>query len=396
MLTIKPIGDEYKYSEVRPFDDCKKEQHPVFNNEVTGHNNQDIEKWALDTAGLANKSIYAHTVELILKIPSYFISKSDLSDQWWAKTVFVLERFSGTFGDMFRNFIYGHRDRNGNLDDNIGAEINEGANPNHSVGVVNYHTQTKGKFLVAALGFISPTLANDLEWALVRALDSIWWRNMGIHLAFGPNFTQRLLSGLTGSKTDQSSETTNHKPIDLSHITGKFKEHFKNTVSCFPSKNKGNFLDFCQNADKFASCFLPVFNCLNIIGDLGRPIARRLDWEGIPRNLFRILSVIDKPIFWLTNTFRFYLPEKYIQRKHSQNNESKHKVFNNLSYSDLLAGTTIADILDFGLIVFEDKLKDSSGSINHIVEIARKIKDSASDIYFSARRRRAAKEFNLN
>lgn len=392
MPTIEPVGYKYGYSEVHPFDDYQKEQHPVFNNTTKDRSKKDIEKWALDTAILSNKSIYAHLVELCLKIPSYFVGQSELSNEWWAKTLYVAERFSGTFGDMFRNFIYGHKDNNGNLDDNIGAEIKEGANPNHSVGKINYQAQTKGKFLVAALGFISPELANDLEWAVVRAFDGVWWRNMNIHAAFGPDFTGRLLNTVFSNSKKSEKDT-----INFNQITDKIKEYFNNTINHFSSNNKSGGekkdpLDFYKNAYNLASSFMPIFNCLNIIGDVGRPIARRLGLEGLPRNTLRVLSVIDRPILWFTNIFGFYLPEKHIQKKQVLNDENKHKIFNGLSHSDLLLGSTIADILDFGLIAVEDTIKDSSGSINHIIEIARKVKDSASDIYFSARRKRAAEE----
>ena len=54
-----------------------------------------------------------------------------------------------------------------------------------------------------------------------------------------------------------------------------------------------------------------------------------------------------------------------------------------------MIGAIIGDMADFGLIIFEDKVKETSGNLNDLVEIARRVKDSASNIYFSARRRRA-------
>lgn len=301
---------------------------------------------------------------------------------------------------MFRNLIYGHKDKNGKRDDNVGAEIHAGANPDYSIGVINNHAQTKGRFIVAALGFISPTLANDLEWAIIRALDGLWWRNMGIHLALGPEFGTRLIKRIFGSNETTKGENTKKEneinPLTLDNIMEQFKGHFataKESWHKFRSEQtdkeeKGvNFIKLCHSIDKITSSFLPIVNCLNIIGDFARPVARRLGITGIPRNTFRILSVIDKPFFWFTNLFRFYFPEKYIQNKISK--EGNHRSPGSLTHSDLLLGSVIGDIADFGLVIFEDKIKDSSGSFNHIVEIARRMKDSASDIYFAKRRTRA-------
>lgn len=369
MIKTQPI--KYGHSEVAPRSDLKEKNFEGFANKTGKRDDGDIKTWAEDIASHANHSIYAHVAEFILKIPSYFISHSDLNDTWWAKSIFAIERITGTFGDMFRNSIYSHRDRNSNLDDDIGAEIHAGDNPNHSLGIINNHAQTKGKFLVGVLGFINPTLANDLEWSIVRALDGWWWRRMGVNLAFGEDFGKKLFNG----------------KITWKFVVNKFKEHCKGAKD---SWKKSSFLDFCQHSDKIASSFLPVVNCLNIFGDLARPIARRLDLSGIPRNTIRILSAIDRPFFWLTNMFRFYLPEKYIQN--SQLKESNGKVFNHLSYSDLLLGSTIGEIADFTLLAFEDKVKESSGMIQHLVEIIRKAIQSTSDIYFSVRRKRALEE----
>ena len=111
---------------------------------------------------------------------------------------------------------------------------------------------------------------------------------------------------------------------------------------------------------------------------------------GFSRNFIRILSIIDRPFSWVTNLFRFYLPEKYIQNKENKDNEHKSPI--HLSSSDLLLGSIIGDMADFGLTIFEDKVKETSGNLNDLVEIARRVKDSASNIYFSARRKRGNEE----
>src|SRR3989338_3394819 len=220
-VTIRPYG----YSEVSPFNDCRDRDFAGFNNEISDADGKRRENWRADTAKYANRSIRSHIVELILKIPSYFISKSDLKNEWWAKGIFLAERLTGTFGDMFRNWIYGHKDTSGNYDDNVGAEIKAGADPNCSFGVINNHLQTKGKFLVEALGLFSPELANDIEWAVVRAFDGVWWRDMGMHLAYGPNFGRRALQAVTGAKGTAEDE---QNKITFGFIWDKVKEHFSN------------------------------------------------------------------------------------------------------------------------------------------------------------------------
>lgn len=373
-MEIKPI--KYGHSEVNPWTDGKDRDFHGF----------ETKDWAKDTGHLAKNSVNFHLAELLLKIPSYFIFKSDLKDQWWAKVMFVIERMTGTFGDMFRNFIYGHKDKDGKRDDNVGLETHAGSYDKLAIGEWNYHAQTKGKFITSILGFISPELANDLEWAIIRSLDSIWWRNMGIHLAHGPTYGKQLFNKFFGDSKDTKSNI---------NIFKNAKDHFNNAQEAWKkyrsgkeSKNEeeksNGFLNFCQYTDKVASSFMPIVNALNLIGDFGRPIARRLGITGISRNAFRILSVIDKPFFWFTHLFRFYLPEKFTQKEEGINR------------SDLLLGGVAADVIDFGLLVFEDKIKDTSGSLNQFVELARKFKDSAYDIYFSARRKRGLEELGTS
>jgi len=153
-------------------------------------------------------------------------------------------------------------------------------------------------------------------------------------------------------------------------------------------------MKLCQSADKVSSVFLSMVSWINMFGDIARPIARRLNITGIPRNIIRLCSVIDRPFVWFVNIFRFYLPEKHLQKREREHPENKRKTFNHIGVPDLLLGSVIGDAADFLLIAFEDKIKESSGSIQHLVEIVRRLKDSVSDIYFSARRRRAALELH--
>ena len=408
--TTRPLIRPHGNGEVSPSDDYsklessgKEEIFPGYLN--PGRTDEDKEKWASDTDDLAKWSIRSHIVEAALKIPSYFLTHSEFDDSWIAKIIFTVERITGTVGDMFRNSIYGHRDNNGNRDDNVGAEefTRSEGNKNSwipSLSIFNNELQTKGKFLVALLGLISPSIANDVEWAGVRLFDGMWWRNMGINIAFGPNFTNKLYKQITNKLLGKDSNALNNteEKITWDFVKSKFQKHlcevknswnqYRNSKPDSQEKNK-SLMTIYQNLDRTISCFTPIINWLNVLGDLARPIARRLDIQGLPRTTIRLLSVIDRPILWLNNIFRFYLPEKILR-----GDQNRNKLFPWITLSDLLLTSTITDIFDFGLIIAENKIKESSGSIQHLIEIGRRLKDSAQDIYFSARRRRGLEEFN--
>ena len=124
-INITKIG----LGEISPPDDYskpessgKQEVFAGYLNESPARTEDTKKNWAVDTDNLAKNSIRTYILEAILKIPSYFLTHSELSDTWVAKAVFTIERITGTFGDMFRNMIYGHKDSNGNRDDNVGAE----------------------------------------------------------------------------------------------------------------------------------------------------------------------------------------------------------------------------------------------------------------------------------
>ena len=394
----------YGYSEVSPFDDLRNLSGKDFNgfgNKTKTRNTDDILKWAKDTDKLATRSIYSYLAELPLKIVSYFVSHSDFKDTAWSKVFASCEDITGTLGDMFRNQIYSHKDSKGGYDDNIGAEAYARAlntkETNHTLGAINNLLQTKGKFLVAALSLINPTLSNDLEWAVVRATNGCWWRNMSSNIAFGPGFETRLCNQLFGFLWGKSNKQDTEK-ITFNSIFKQIKGHIhnacawrnksKNTSSGSIEELNISRLNFYKYADKTVSSFIPVVNWFNITGNILRPIFRRLKVEGFSRNCVRLLSVIDRPFFWATNFFRYYLPEKLTQTSGSK----EHGITDVMDSPKLLLTSMIGDAVDFGTLIFEDSIKESSGMINHLVEVTRRVTQSASDIYFSARRKQAARD----
>ncbi len=397
----------YGHGEISPPDDYsnpkssgKEEIFSGYLNDTPSRTEKDKEKWASDTDDLAKWSIRSHILGALLKIPSYFLTNSDFDDTWLTKIVFTAEKITDTFGDRFRNQIYGHRDRNGNRDDNVGAEefaaSEEGKNSGiPSLGLINNQLQTKGRFLISALGLISPEFANDLDWGFIQLFDSMWWRNMGSNLAFGPNFSNKLYKTIFSKFSGNKDKNPGDKESQISwgYVKNKFHEHkaelskwcgeFKTTSKSNTEKIKECRVNLSVNFDKTISCFTPIVNWLNIFGDIARPIARRLDIQGIPRTMVRLLSVIDRPLVWINNIFRFYIPEKLMR-----GDKDRNKLFPSVTLPDLLLTSTVADMFDFGFTIGENKLNESSGNLQHLIEIGRRLKDSAQDIYFSARRRK--------
>lgn len=101
MPDIQSVTPKLGYGEVHPSDDYLSlirngKGFNGFNNNIDDPKSAKGENWAKDTAKLANESINSYLVEMLLKIPSYFIVHSDLRDEWWAKCIFVAERLSGT------------------------------------------------------------------------------------------------------------------------------------------------------------------------------------------------------------------------------------------------------------------------------------------------------------
>ncbi len=400
----------YGKGEISPPDDYSKpessgksEIFAGYLNDAPGRTETDKKNWADDTNKDAERSIRWHLLEGILKIPSYFLFQSDFSNTWIGKAIFTAEKMTGALGDRFRNQIYGHKDRNENRDDNVGAEEFTKSEADKdswipSLGLVNNQFQTKGRFLVSALGLISPDIANDLDWAFIQLFDSMWWRNMGTNIAFGPNFSHKLYKTAFSWLTRNKDKNQGNK-ITWDYAKNKFQEHkteaakwwgeFKRTNKSDSEKRKECLINASLNLDKTISSFTPIINWLNVFGDIARPIARRLDFQGLPRTMIRLLSVIDRPLVWANNIFRFYIPEKLIC-----DDKDRNKLFPSVTLSDLLLTSTIADMFDFGFTIGENKLNESSGNLQHLIEIGRRLKDSAQDIYFAARRRKGLEELD--
>jgi len=232
---------------------------------------------------------------------------------------------------------------------------------------------------------------------------------MSSNIAYGPGFGKNLFHQLFGSlfeklPTQNSNENIGQttEKITFGSIFNRFKENFqnvntswnnyKNTSSENTEETNISKLNFYRNTDKAISSFIPIVNWLNIAGDVLRPLFRRFNVDGIPRNIVRLLSAIDRPFFWFTNFFRYYLPEKLTQNTESK----KHGITDVMDSPNLLLASIAGDVIDFGTLMFEDSIKESSGMINHLIEVTRRVTQSASDIYFSARRKQAARNLIVN
>ena len=397
-MQVDKLTGSFGYSDVSPFDDYR-DSYRGFNNDVGDRTIEQRIKWAEDTANLAKYSVYSYIIECPIKIISYFVKNSDFEDSIWMKLIAGTEKLTGTLGDTLRNKIYAHKDKDGKFDDNLGAEEfakdKFGDQSTFNLSRANNFVQTKGTFIVAALSYINPVLANDLDWSVVNLLDGWWWRNMGTNLALGPGFSHNLWSKCKGLFSKNTGEET----LSWDSIKNTFFDHFNkakkslskynNTSSTDETEKKKHLLEFCEYTDKTISTFTPIINTLNIFGDIARPLARRLGLSGFSRNSIRILSVIDRPLIWANNIFRFYIPEKFTENKE----EKKHNLFSFLSSSDMLLASTLLDMGDFGGTILETPIKESSGNINKLFEMGRRASKSFEDIYRAVRRRRAAEDF---
>lgn len=377
MTTINKTNINYRLSEANPFEKPKNAQKPD-----EDFVSQADKKWALDTHKKANDSLYAHLIEFPLKIVSYFVLHSDFKSNIWTKLVSAAEDLSGFFGDRARNQIYSHKNEKGEYDDVLGEQnFTSGNKSDFTLGNINNFIQTKAELLLTPLSLINPELANDIQWAVVKNIDGCWWRNMSVERAFGANFWSDLFkSGGSG----------------LAVIKDKFIENFSNLKKSFSNyrngpKDKDLTLDLCNKADKAVCTFMPIVQCLNTFGDLARPLARRFEIEGFTRNAVRFLSMIDRPFAWATNYLRFYKPEKTLKNERHPDDKVLPDSFPNEpgDKSDFLKFSIFGDMFDFATVIFEDKIKESSGMMNHLIEIIRRVTCSASDIYFSTRRKGA-------
>ncbi len=380
MTTInKPIL--YRHSEANPF------EPPINpNNPEKSKIFQNSKEWAKETSRNANSSIYAYLAELPLKIISYFVLHSDFEANIWTKIFSAAEDLSGFIGDRSRNEIYSHKNEKGEYDDIIGEqEYTANKESTFSLAKINNFIQTKAQALLVPLSLVNPELANDLQWSVVKNVDGCWWRNMSIERAFGAGFWKKLFASEEGS------------PGGFAYFKQKFSENFSNLRKVYSEysnnqdkdKKKDLSIKLYNNVDKAISSFFPIVQVLNTFGDIARPIARRLEIEGFTRNTIRFLSMVDRPFTWFTNIFRFYLPEKVLKKDLNPDTKILPDELPNEpgDKSDLLLLSTIGDIFDFGTVLFEDSIKESSGMMDHLVQIFRNLSSSAQDIYFSSRRK---------
>ena len=388
------------YSEVRPYDDHSDDFNGL-NNTVEARTPESKKKWADDTGSLARHSFYFYCIEAPLTFVTHFVENSEFGDTWVANLAYSGERLFGMLGDLYRNWIYGHKDKNGNRDDNLGLEKFERqkheVNSDISIGNINYYSQTGGKLSLILLGLFNAEWANDIEWAIVNNLDSWWWRGMGSHLAYGADFSKKVFNTIVKSPFQDVEKKDR---ITGEFIKNIFNEHIINVKKSFSEYRKLSSSDetqiaekkieLSQNIDKTVSAFAPVFNFLSITGSVLRPIARRLELEGFTRNFIRLLSVVDKPLVWCNNIFRFYIPEKI--KALNDKNRDKEGLFNFLHAPDMLLASTVGSIADFGSIIFEDSIKESTGNIKHLVDISRELTRSLGEGYFSLRRMWAQKD----
>ncbi len=391
-MEIKPKIN-YGYGEVSPFDDLQSVQRNGKTFEGYNHSPEN-KKWAKETHDKAQVSVWCHLIEFPLKIISYFLKESDSKDSNLAKFFSSAEDLAGAFGDMNRNQIYAHRDSTGKYDDNIGAELFADNVTKENQGwkfpEINNFIQTKLKFLLSPLSLISPELANDIEWAGIRSVDACWWRKITIDRAFGNGFWEKAYNRIF-----KSSEVPEENQLTLDFIKKTFNSHwsslkenwgkYKNSSE---KDNPNNLINCCDSLDKTISICTPIIHCLNIFGDISRPIVRRLGIEGIPRNAIRILSVIDKPLNWMINIVRYYIPETV--------GKSQHHPSSIADAPNTLLAATVGDMIDFCSVIFEDKVKELGSGVNHFVEILRRTNNSANDLYLSSRRRRAQNDSQHN
>ena len=228
---------------------------------------------------------------------------------------------------------------------------------------------------------------------------------MGSNLAFGSDFGRRALDSFIGNTItgeDGSTET----PINWEFIKGKFTEHVRNTKNALrkfvhtdrnnKAKRNEHLLSFCENADKVASSFSPIVNSITIVGSVIRPFARRMELGGWSRNLIRLASVIDKPLIWFNNIFRYYIPERFICNKKDPLQNSNN-LFNFFKVPDVLLLSTGGSIIDFfSQSFFENIIKEKSGSIKHLLDLTGDLSKNLDEMYLSLRRTYAKRDIELD
>lgn len=346
---------------------------------------KEIRDWATETKALAQKSIFCHTAEILIKPAAYIVSaiseNRDL-DKW----LFIGERFLSTFGGMFRNNIYGRKD------DNLGAEKfaaeKFGDKATYSLGRLNNFIQTKLKFVFPVMGIFNKDLANSLDWAITDSMNTAWWRNMSINSGFYSGIAQEFINKMKGEMPIDSQDSPpkeNHP--SLKYMFKTVKSHYNEALKDWgdyrqseKSENKKqSLISFARNMDKATSIMMPLLSIpATFLGDFMRPIARALDLPAPIRSVARMLSIADRAILGLNYIPRFLIPERI-----SENEEGNKSLFR---FSNLYIASLIGDMSDLPLIFFENKIKESNKSIQASVAFLRAIKDPIFNIAWSQKR----------
>lgn len=381
--TTYPSGipvNPHAFSEAASNDDGESINFRGFGNNHQSHTQK--ETWVNKTKKLAWSSIYSGIAELVFKLATYFVSKSEDEESWWTKANDATDSLAGTFTNMYRNMIYARED------DNLGA-VNKAKEvfndtKTHWLTKKNIWLQTKGRFLIPLLSLISPELANDIDQGIFSAIDSAWFRKLSLNSGFYPGIVQDLLSKWFSKKDETRS---NPHPPTWKFVREQFSNHLEKAKESWRSyrseSNKDSkdkyLLTFSKYMDQATSIIMPII-CLpsNIFGDTIRPILRRLQIAGLFRNFVRILSVADRSLLGINYVFRFLIPDRKA--------ESNLGITHPFRSTNLYIGSLIGDIIDFPLTIFEDRIKESSNFIQHSVEVMRLLKNSAFNMYWSGRR----------
>ncbi|MBI3591109.1 MAG: hypothetical protein HY094_07040 [Candidatus Melainabacteria bacterium] len=385
-----PINPD-AFSEVASNDDYESIGFTGFGNKYQSEAEKEI--WADETSKLAHKSVYFHIAELPLKLISYMTYSLD---NWWSRGFSALDTLANAFASMFRNKIYA-RD-----DDNYGAikkaKEEFGDTKTEWLTKWNIFLQTKVKFLLPVLSLINPDLAFDIDSGVLGAIDSSWFRKHSLHSGFYPGIVQDLLNKWFGSKNNGAGK---EHPPEWKLVRQQFKKHsskahiwWEKYINATPEHKEKNLLTFCKYMDQVTSIIVP-FICLpsNLVGDTVRPILRRLNLSGPLRTFIRTLSAADRSLLGINYVFRFFIPEhiaeKRLEKLKNPNDNDTFKL-SNFKFSYLYLGSLVGDILDFPLILCENKIKELHPFIQHSVEIMRIFKDWAFNTFWSGRRIRAA------
>ena len=381
---LAPVDPEAR-SESAPNDDYASIGFTGLGNK--NQSKEDKEKWATDTKNLAKTSKLFYLLELPLKIISYFTFNSEEGDTATSKGLFIAERLTSTTAGMFRNRIYSHKNSKGELDDNVGAEIwaskeeHFGDKKTAWLSKLNNALQTKYRFAVPLLGLFNTDLANDIDNAFFRMIDSSWWRKMALNSGFYPGIVQDLLTKWGNCFTGKGKH-----PPTWDFVKNQFSKHLDNAKkskeefnTAKPDERTGALLKWCNHMDQVTAILLPFISFpSNLFGDTIRPILRRLDLTGPSRTIVRTLSVADRSLVGINYWFRHYLPETIA--------EHKQGITSIFKPSNLYLASLVGDVLDLPLTLFENKINESPPLIQHFVELMRMIKDSAFDMFWSAKR----------